>query len=351
MNSDPLAATPEVPAELNAFLDQKRPSRGVFTTYGNEYAIELVADREADSLVGWCHFDGVVASDVDEVRAPCRVRLGSPSELHPEQLEWLARHKSGPLDSFWIIEDRAGGLRFCVGRAIRFTTQPWIDLGDTRRIEQANPCQRRASPNAVASHFADSDAGLIGREVGCWQCLRTYRVERVYASCPWCKNSASATSVERLLAGGFHSNATLLARSGCGPLHHRAPDEEVYRLVVYSRWLNHRIVEVSSRQGCPRLVAQRWHSRTETWGDRIDRDLTREEWHRLGWLLDAAPFWHLPPHGGHHGFDGAYFTVEGLREGVYHFVERWGPDPECDEENFAHVCGFLLEMAAAADGK
>ena len=59
-------------------------------------------------------------------------------------------------------------------------------------------------------------------------------------------------------------------------------------------------------------------------------------------------FWELPESGGHAGFDGADWLVEGNREGRYHRVTRWSPDPEADGEWLVLPCQYLLDLASLA---
>ena len=97
-----------------------------------------------------------------------------------------------------------------------------------------------------------------------------------------------------------------------------------------------------------RLLAKAWRGQEGKWVETVDRALSPAEWRRFSRLVQMAPFWELPPAGGHFGMDGAHYVLEGMREGCYHYVRRWSPDPSIDQENFWFPCEYLYELATQA---
>jgi hypothetical protein len=116
---------------------------------------------------------------------------------------------------------------------------------------------------------------------------------------------------------------------------------ECYRLIIWSYWLDHCFVEVERRAMSATFLARNWTK--GSWVTTVSRPLAPAEWQRFSQLLRVAPFWDLPPRG---GFDGADYVLEGVKEGHSHYVERWCPDPETDQENLSFPCEFLLELAS-----
>jgi hypothetical protein len=74
--------------------------------------------------------------------------------------------------------------------------------------------------------------------------------------------------------------------------------------------------------------------------------VTPEAWKRLRAHLEAADFWNLPgdPEEGERGLDGADWTLEGRRGGVYHAVIRWEPKPG----PFRTACEDLMKASGVA---
>jgi len=57
-----------------------------------------------------------------------------------------------------------------------------------------------------------------------------------------------------------------------------------------------------------------------------------------------AHFWDVPIRDGNgDGLDGAQWIVEGVKQGRYHIIERWSPDPK----DPAHVLGIALMINLA----
>lgn len=54
--------------------------------------------------------------------------------------------------------------------------------------------------------------------------------------------------------------------------------------------------------------------------------------------LKEVSFWDIPAHGRASGLDGAEWIVEGVRQGRYHIVDRWSPDPK----DPAHMLGIAM---------
>jgi hypothetical protein len=140
---------------------------------------------------------------------------------------------------------------------------------------------------------------------------------------------------------------------------------ETYRLTIDSAWGNHRIIRVSRRHNEDRdneeykgitfpefkyfLVAHWLHFRELKHSAELE--LGDTQWACLGALLRAGQFWELPESGGHFGFDGATWTLEGNEQGRYHQVRRWSPDPERDGEQLRLPCQYLLDLAEIAAWK
>jgi hypothetical protein len=78
------------------------------------------------------------------------------------------------------------------------------------------------------------------------------------------------------------------------------------------------------------------------------RPLSTDEWRRLEQLLRRAGFWDPAAAEGEPevaGLDGAQWVVEGVREGYYHVVDLWSPDPSTKEGRYRSVGLYLLELA------
>jgi hypothetical protein len=137
---------------------------------------------------------------------------------------------------------------------------------------------------------------------------------------------------------------------------------ESYRLTIQSSWGNSSITRVERRYNENRdnpdydglsiddfkyrLVTHRLHFRAVV--ATAELELADIQWACLGTLLREARFWELPTSGGHGGFDGADWLVEGNREGGYHRVSRWSPNPEADQEWLVLPCRYLRDLAELA---
>lgn len=58
-------------------------------------------------------------------------------------------------------------------------------------------------------------------------------------------------------------------------------------------------------------------------------------------LLEKADYWNLPTDNREAGNDGAEWILEGVRNGRYHFVERWNPESGAYRE----ACLYLLKLS------
>jgi hypothetical protein len=137
---------------------------------------------------------------------------------------------------------------------------------------------------------------------------------------------------------------------------------ESYRLTVKSSWGNSYIIRAERRHNedrdnpdyggitfpefSYRVVAHRLHF--EKLAASAETKIHEIQWACLEALLREARFWELPESGGHGGFDGANWLVEGNREGRYHRVRRWSPDPEIDQEWLVLPCQYLRDLASLA---
>lgn len=54
--------------------------------------------------------------------------------------------------------------------------------------------------------------------------------------------------------------------------------------------------------------------------------MSMADWALFEDALVAANFWNLDRNGGHHGLDGANWSLAGSRNRDYHFISRWSPD-------------------------
>jgi hypothetical protein len=73
----------------------------------------------------------------------------------------------------------------------------------------------------------------------------------------------------------------------------------------------------------------------------IDRSLflSIEQWKELERLVEKSSLWELPTRVDDGGCDGDQLIVEGVREGKYHIVDRWEPDPD-----FKALCRYMLVL-------
>jgi hypothetical protein len=137
---------------------------------------------------------------------------------------------------------------------------------------------------------------------------------------------------------------------------------ESYRLTIKSTWGNSSITRVERRHvgDCEdpvnagviipefmfRVVAHELHFQEVVASAEWEIDEVR--WACLQALLREGRFWELPESGGHCGFDGADWLVEGNREGRYHRVIRWSPTPYYDQEWLVLPCQYLQDLATLA---
>jgi hypothetical protein len=70
--------------------------------------------------------------------------------------------------------------------------------------------------------------------------------------------------------------------------------------------------------------------------------LNREQTGRFLEMVEQNNFWKLPPTLDDRGVDGAQWIVEGVRDGVYHVVDRWSPK---DDE--IHALGLYMANVLA----
>jgi hypothetical protein len=339
--------TPVVlPATFLEFLAQKRP-RILSWSQGKCTILELVADRELDSKVGVLRLHGVTASDWNVPHVLSGARLGTVNDLTGPQQQSLDKSGGSKEGQLCILEGSEGQTCYFVVQGIDFLFRPWLDLALTERVRRLNAELGYPAARAIESHLASSAPELLGKEIICWHCLRQFVFEEEYMDCPYCGYLwGMSHSREQLLRFFFHGDNELLNQSLCAVLQAKPGVVEVYRLVVFSWWGHHRLVEVERNAVAAHLKAKAWDSIQKRWCMTALRPLLAREWRRFSQLLDLAPFWELAPLGKGRGFDGADWTLEGMREGHYHFVTRWSPTPESDQENFFFPCECLLELAA-----
>jgi hypothetical protein len=331
---------------LAQFLAEKKPRIESRSYYGDEVVLELVGEREVGAQVGVLRLRRVSLLELDGADVLCHVEETTAASLLADQRGKADQPEIDPDNQVYLFHAPGGWSYYCVAQGLEFSFRPWIDLSLTELARRRNAESGHAAQRAVSSHLAASSAEMLGREVVCLRCLRSFNFEKDDMDCPGCKASpGGCLCPEGMLRSFFHSEE-LLRQSGCQLLSRQPADVlECYRLVVFSYWGHHRVAEVRRGPTSATVLARCWHWQNKGWMTTADRPLTPAEWGRFSQLIDLAPFWELPPHGGHSGLDGADYALEGLKEGQYHFVKRWSPDPSTDQENFSFPCECLLEWS------
>jgi hypothetical protein len=77
----------------------------------------------------------------------------------------------------------------------------------------------------------------------------------------------------------------------------------------------------------------------------VEKRVELESWNHLVKLLMGVGFWNLPTRDESLGFDGAQWIIEGYRDGSYHVVDRWSPEPNGPHSGFRRICLYFLELA------
>jgi hypothetical protein len=155
----------------------------------------------------------------------------------------------------------------------------------------------------------------------------------------------------------------LLALVSEGPLQ-PLPEQvfETYRLTIDSTWGRHRIIRAYRRHNEERdivesriftlpefkyfLIAHWLHHRELR--QSAELELQEVQWACLRALLKTGQFWELSESGGHFGFDGETWILEGSEQGRYHRVHRWSPDPDPDGVRLMLPCQYLFDLAEIA---
>jgi hypothetical protein len=334
-----------LPPQLLKFLAQKTPQVCSRSYFGGDLTLELVAERDFDSMVGVLRLSQVSLYHVADAESLCGVVLGTIDDV-PEELRKEVDESRGRAGGQVLIFEAANGQPYyCIAGGLEFSLRPWFDLALTERVRRLNAERGYPASEAVRSHFAASASELLGKEIVCLRCLHRFLYRKEFMDCPSCSFPASPFFVtpEGLLR--YFLGQVLYEKSGCEPLQRKTGAVECYRLNLYSYWLDHRIIEVERTPASVRLMAKAWCWQEGRWVETADRALSPAEWRRFSRLVQLAPFWELPPEGGHHGMDGADYILEGMREGCYHYVRRWSPDPSADQENFWFACEYLHELA------
>ena len=335
-----------LPPQLLEFLAQKTPAVCLQCFGGGgDLTLELVAERDFDSMVGVLQLFQVSLYHVADAESLCGVVLGTIDDVPEELRKQVNESRRGPGDQVLIFKAANGQPYYCIAGGLEFSFRPWFDLALTERVRRFNAERGYAAREAVRTHFAASASELLGKEIVCLRCLHRFLYRKEFMDCPSCDFPASPFFVTpegllRYFLAGFYE------KSGCKPLQWKTGTVECYRLNVYSYWGDHRIIEVERTQASVRLIAKEWCVQEMRWLETADRALSPAEWRRFSRLVQQAPFWELPPEGGHFGMDGAHYVLEGMREGCYHYVRRWSPQPSIDQENFWFPCEYLHELAA-----
>jgi len=337
-----------IPDGLVDFLRTKRPFFSSFTICDDDYSLELTAEQEVGASVGVLNLTGFPESGLLDARGLVDVELATPDDLPGEVREEMAANPLAGDPQVYRFHAADGRVFRAALTAIQFKFKPWLDLERTQRLRQKNAALGYPAQRLAQTWLRETEDALLGQEVPCNSCLQSFRFTGNYQDCPHCDHSASVLPPANFLLAAFHRHESLLASSGCKPLH-PAPAGviERYRLICYSHWLDHKVVEVERTTTGAALRAKYWNLHYDEWVRVAERPLTAAEWRRLTQLVDLAPFWDLPPHGGNFGFDGGDYLLEGLKEGHYHYVERWCPDADSDDENFAYPVRELLSLANA----
>ena len=291
-----------IPPGLLDFLDTKHPVIWGISSLGSNMDLELGAEQELDSEVGVLALRGVHYQEFEFSVPLCRFRLGDVADLPMNCRKAMDETTPSHGGQVFVFE-ACDGRRFqFVAEGIVFFLKPWFDIRLTQQARQRNAEQGYSAREAVASHFADSDAAPVGKEIICWNCLHRIHHEREYADCPVCGGMVAACSSEQLLKMFFHSNTApkLYERSKCGILQNCISAGERYRLIVYSYWIEHRIVEVERTHHGARLTAMAWNSQLDNWSKTADGELTPAEWRRfairrIGSLLGPPAARRAPP--------------------------------------------------------
>jgi hypothetical protein len=137
---------------------------------------------------------------------------------------------------------------------------------------------------------------------------------------------------------------------------------ESYRLTIHSAWGDDSIIRTERRHNeardnlrYPDLILPEFKYRIVVHRLQFkdvmasaEMEISEIQWACFAALLRECRFWELPEHGGSVGMDGADWLVEGNREGQYHWVKRWSPDPENDREWLVLPCQYLKDLGALA---
>ena len=75
--------------------------------------------------------------------------------------------------------------------------------------------------------------------------------------------------------------------------------------------------------------------------------LSQPQWERLTTLVEGADFWDMPARIDDLGCDGADLIVEGVKDGEYHVVHRWSPQPGA----YTELCRYMLDLTGMEMGQ
>jgi hypothetical protein len=347
-----------LPADFLRFLTEKHPKTEGWggTCLGAKFEtlrLDFAHEKQLNSKVGTLSLHSVKMEDVTGAKNMCRAECVTLSDLSAEERAKLKDIQLAPEDHLCIFRDSDGNRFMAVFHHAEFGFLPWIDHRLTEQARRRNAELGFPAQRVIESCKAASDTELVGKEIVCQWCLHTFLVENQWMKCPHCKCESFAISFDRLLRSFFHCAREEIderheryLKSKCIPLQAKTGVTECYRLIVYCYWMRHQIVEVERTPLGATALAKAWDWREKVWRETANRPLSPAEWQRLMQFINVAPFWDLPPRSGYRGMDGADFTLEGLREGRYHFVQRWSPDPERDTDNFYFACYGMNELAS-----
>jgi len=122
------------------------------------------------------------------------------------------------------------------------------------------------------------------------------------------------------------------------------PNATVYRLLWLPSFHHSICVRIDRKHGGAKVHATVLDSQGgyEPGLVAIDRNITLadEDWKNLDRHLEQAAFWTMTTRSADDGgCDGDQLVVEGIREGTYHIVDRWMPDPAYEK-----LCRHMLDL-------
>ena len=108
-------------------------------------------------------------------------------------------------------------------------------------------------------------------------------------------------------------------------------------------------VRVQGTAGAAQLVATRLSGMGGYEPGAVDlrakRELSVDEWHRLGQALHDAAFETIQADVTSIGADGAQWIIERAKDGEYRAVDRWSPEADGPDAGFRIACMTFLELA------